>query len=62
MRAENGLISPSRVIETVFTGAHRVFDSVSSNTMRRISLRNVDLVLPGREATGNLRVVSAIVV
>ena len=61
LRAENGLISPGRVIEMVFTGAHRVFDSVSSNTMRRITLTNVDLVLPGREANGNLRVVSALV-
>ena len=60
LRGENGMLSTDRIIDTVFGGVHSAFDRVSSNAMRRISLQDVDLVLPARGEAGKLRVATAL--
>ena len=60
LRGDDGLLSPDRIIETVFAGVHRVFERISANAMRRITLQDVDLVFPGDGGLGKLRVISAL--
>ncbi|MBU0582130.1 MAG: DUF3971 domain-containing protein [Alphaproteobacteria bacterium] len=60
LRGDDGLLSTDRIIDIVFGGVHKAFDRISSNAMRRISLQDVDLVLPGKGEAGRLRVATAL--
>ncbi len=60
LRGADGLISPDRIIKIVFASARRVFKGVSSDTLRRITLKNVDLVLSNNGGAGDINVANAV--
>lgn len=59
VRGEDGLISPDLIIDAVFTGTHRAFDSIDSSTMRLVTLDDVDLVFPNYGEAGDFHIDSA---
>ena len=60
IRGPDGLISSDRIIEIVFASTRRVFNSVGSETLRRITLENVQVVIPGGAGPGDINVASAV--
>ena len=59
-RNEHGLIEPDRVAKSVFAFAHQALNAVSSRSLRRIELDNVELVLPAGEGVVSVRVVESV--
>ncbi|MER8497349.1 hypothetical protein NKH36_24325 [Mesorhizobium sp. M1312] len=54
LRNDDGLIDPERLADSVFASINHALDAVREDSMRRIDLRNVDIVLP---ETGSVKLV-----
>ncbi|RWE60909.1 DUF3971 domain-containing protein [Mesorhizobium sp.] len=61
LRNDDGLIDPERLAGTVFASINHALDAVREDSMRRIDLRNVDLVLPESGSVKLLRITDATV-
>lgn len=59
LRNADGLIDPDKVNEAVFGAAGRLLDAVRLDSLRRIGLQNVDIVLPETGGVRLLRIASA---
>ncbi|HEY6633353.1 MAG TPA: hypothetical protein VIZ90_18025 [Rhizobiaceae bacterium] len=58
-RNERGLVEPDRVAKAVFAFAHRALDSIGAQSLRRIGLDNVELVLPAGQGIAAVRVIQS---
>ena len=58
-RNEAGLIEPDLVAKAVFASAHKALNAMGSQSLRRISLDNVELVLPAGEGIASVRVIQS---
>ncbi|TIS37626.1 DUF3971 domain-containing protein [Mesorhizobium sp.] len=61
LRNDDGLIDPERLAGTVFASINHALDAVREDSMRRIDLRNVDLVLPESGSVKLVRITDATV-
>jgi hypothetical protein len=60
LRDGDGLLDPDRLVEAAFGAVHQMLDAVRLDSLRRIGLRNVDIVLPESGEVKLLRVGSAV--
>lgn len=58
-RNERGLIEPDLVAKAVFAFAHRALDAIGAQSLRRIGLDNVELVLPAGQGIATVRVIQS---
>ena len=58
-RNEAGLIEPDLVAKAVFASAHKALNAMGSKSLRRVSLDNVELVLPAGEGVASVRVIES---
>ncbi|RUV29063.1 MULTISPECIES: DUF3971 domain-containing protein [unclassified Mesorhizobium] len=61
LRNDDGLIDPERLAGTVFASVNHALDAVREDSMRRIDLRNVDVVLPEAGSVKLVRITDATV-
>ncbi|MER8484943.1 DUF3971 domain-containing protein [Mesorhizobium sp. M1322] len=61
LRNDDGLIDPERLAGTVFASINHALDAVREDSMRRIDLRNVDIVLPEAGSVELVRITDATV-
>ncbi|RWE64625.1 DUF3971 domain-containing protein [Mesorhizobium sp.] len=61
LRNDDGLIDPERLAGTVFASINHALDAVREDSMRRIDLRNVHLVLPESGSVKLVRITDATV-
>ncbi|RWF83740.1 MAG: hypothetical protein EOQ36_26800, partial [Mesorhizobium sp.] len=61
LRNDDGLIDPERLAGTVFASINHALDAVREDSMRRIDLRNIDLVLPESGSVKLVRITDATV-
>ncbi|TIP87966.1 MAG: DUF3971 domain-containing protein [Mesorhizobium sp.] len=61
LRNDDGLIDPERLAGTVFASINHALDAVREDSMRRIDLRNVDLILPEAGSVKLVRITEATV-
>jgi hypothetical protein len=58
-RNETGLIEPELVTKAVFASAHQALNAMGRKSLRRIALKNVEIVLPAGEGVASISVVKA---
>jgi len=58
-RNERGLVEPDRVARAVFAFAHRALDAMGTQSLRRIGLDDVELVLPAGQGIAAVRVIQS---
>jgi hypothetical protein len=61
LRNEDGLVDPERLADAIFGNINHALDTVQEDSMRRIDLRNVDLVLPEAGLVELVRIADATV-
>ncbi|PDQ17364.1 hypothetical protein CN311_30455 [Mesorhizobium sanjuanii] len=59
LRNQDGLIDPEKLSEAVFSNINHALDAVREDSMRRIDLSNVDLVLPEAGSVKLVRIADA---
>ncbi|PTE12266.1 DUF3971 domain-containing protein [Mesorhizobium helmanticense] len=59
LRNQDGLIDPEKLSEAVFSNINHALDAVREDSMRRIDLSNVDLVLPEAGSVRLVRITDA---
>lgn len=61
LRNRQGLIDPDKINEAIFAAVHQALDSVRQDSIHRISLANVDFVLPPDGPVKLVKITSAVV-
>jgi len=60
LRNADGLVDPDKVTEAVFGAARQALDAVSLDSLRRVGLQNVDIVLPEAGGAELVRIAGAV--